>query len=130
MSQNTTSSVRDFLPDNVFLNLEDDDNDTLDLVTDVNDSYYSSTNTDHLINQQFDLENLESAGDSDSDSGGEAEVGTVFERREDIAYSEDVSEFFRTGCGCQSVKGKKKKNLVFDIVWYVFVMKMSRKLLT
>ena len=28
------------------------------------------------------------------------------------------------------LKVKKNKNLVFDIVWYVFVMKMSRKLLT
>ena len=46
MSQNTTSSVRDLLPDNCFLNLEDDDNDTLDLVTDVNYSYYPSTNID------------------------------------------------------------------------------------
>ena len=34
----TASSVRGFLPDNCLLNLEDDDNDTLDLVTDVNTS--------------------------------------------------------------------------------------------
>ena len=79
MSHSTTSSVGDFLPDNCFFNLGDDDNDTLDLVTGVNYSYDSSTNTVHLINEQFDLENVKSAGDSDSDSGGEAEVGTVLE---------------------------------------------------
>ena len=31
---------------------------------------------------------------------------TEFERREDIAYFEDVSDFFKTGCGCHSAKGK------------------------
>ena len=37
--------MRDFLPDNCLLTLEDDDIDTLDLVTDVNTAYYSTTNS-------------------------------------------------------------------------------------
>ena len=117
MSQNTTSSVRDLLPDNCFLNLEDDDNDTLDLVTDVNDSYYPSTNIDP-VTVQFDDLDIENAGDSDSDSaasGGETEGGTVFDRREDIQLSEDLSEFFKTGCGCKSVKGKT--NMLFTVLF-------------
>ena len=113
MSQSTTTSVKDFLPDNCFLNLEDDDNETLDLMTDVNNTYYPTPESDHLRNEHFDLENAESASDSDGDSGGGEDDGsfrTVFERREDIEYAEDVSEFFKTGCGCQSVKGKRLNN--------------------
>ena len=41
----TATSTRDFLPDNCLPTLEDDDNDTLDLVTDVNTAYYSTTNS-------------------------------------------------------------------------------------
>ena len=103
MSQDTTTSVRDFLPDNCLLYLEDDDNEALDLVTSVNTTYYSTTNS-----SLYDLENFEKS-DSDSDSYSDSNSETVvteFERREDIAYFEDVSDFFKTGCGCQSAKGK------------------------
>ena len=70
MNQSTTTSVKDLLPDNCFLNLEDDDNETLDLMTDVNNTYYPTPESDHLRNEHFDLENVESASDSDGDSGG------------------------------------------------------------
>ena len=51
MSQNTTSSTRDFLPDNCFLYLEDGDNVTLDLMTDVNNFFYYPSNIDSLTNE-------------------------------------------------------------------------------
>ena len=76
MSQSTTTSVKDFLPDNCFLNLEDDDNETLDLMTDVNNTYYPTPESEHLRNEHFDLENVESASDSDGDSGGGEDDGS------------------------------------------------------
>ena len=54
MSQDTTTSVRDFLSANCLLYLEDDDNETLDLVTGVNTTYYSTTNS-----SLYDIENFE-----------------------------------------------------------------------
>ena len=41
MSQSSTGSVRDFLPDNCFLNLDDDDEGTLNLVTKFTDTYFN-----------------------------------------------------------------------------------------
>ena len=90
MSQSTTSSVRDLLPDNCFLNLEDEDNATLDLVTDVNNNFYSNTN-EQPVTDDLDFEN---AGDSDSDSGSTVSDSgdeVVFERSEDIALTESMS---------------------------------------
>ena len=117
MSQNTTSSVRDLLPDNCFLNLEDEDNATLDLVTDVNNYFYSNTNEQPVID---DLDS-ENAGDSDSDSGStvsDSGDGVVFERSEDIALTDSLSEFFRTGCGCHLVKGN---DLLFNVIISFFL---------
>ena len=117
MSQNTTSSVRDLLPDNCFLNLEDEDNATLDLVTDVNNYFYSNTNEQPVID---DLDS-ENAGDSDSDSGStvsDTRDGVVFERSEDIALTDSLSEFFRTGCGCHLVKGN---DLLFNVIISFFL---------
>ena len=122
MSQNTTSSVRDLLPDNCFLNLEDDDNDTLDLVTDVNDSYYPSTNI-YPVTVQFDDLDIENGSDSDSDSaafGDETKGGTVYDMREDIQLSEDLSEFFKTGCGCKLVK-VGRTSILFLMYFYCVV---------
>ena len=104
MSQSTTTSVKDFLPDNCFLNLQDDD---------INNTCYPTQESDHLRNEHLDLENVESASDSDGDSGSGENDGsfrTAFGRREDIECAKDVSEFFKTGCGCQSVKGKRLNN--------------------
>ena len=66
MSQSTTTKVKDFLPDNCFLNLEDDDNEPLDLMADVNNTYCPTPTSDHLRSEHFDIENVKSASDSDS----------------------------------------------------------------
>ena len=69
-------------------------------MTDVNNTYYPTPESEHLRNEHFYLENLKSASDSDGDSGGGEDDGsfrTVFERREDIEYAEDVSDFFQDG---------------------------------
>ena len=97
--------------------MEDEDNATLDLVTDVNNYFYSNTNEQPVID---DLDS-ENAGDSDSDSGStvsDSGDGVVFERSEDIALTDSLSEFFRTGCGCHLVKGN---DLLFNVIISFFL---------
>ena len=79
----TATSIRDFLPDNCLLTLEDDDNDTLDSVTDVNTAYYSTTNSYPL----YDLENVERVTVIQTTmipTGRNLQLN--FEKREDMAY--------------------------------------------
>ena len=105
--------------------MEDEDNATLDLVTDVNNYFYSNTNEQPVID---DLDS-ENAGDSDSDSGStvsDSGDGVVFERSEDIALTESLSEFFRTGCGCHLMKGN---DLLLNVI-ISFFWKQPRNLLT
>ena len=113
----TATSGRDFLPDNCLLNLEDDD--TLDLVTDVSTAYYSTTNNYSL----YDLENLEKS-DSDSDSNSDSnreKVATEFERREDIAYFRDVSDFSRLAVAASQLKASTY--IIITIVFFFFILK-------
>ena len=91
-------------PDNCFLNLEDDDNATVDLVTDLNNYFNENTNNQPVVD--IDSKKAVDSDDSDSDStvcdSGDA---VVFERSEDIELTDSQSDFFRTGCGCHLVKG-------------------------
>ena len=89
MSQLSTGSVRDFLPENCFLNLDDDDEGTLYLVSQFTDMY--------LIRQSSENEpecedaSDSSASDTDSDSGS---VNVPFELRdEEKKFDSDVQRF-------------------------------------
>ena len=59
-------------------------------------------------------------------SGGETEGWTVFDRREDIQLSEDLSEFFKTGCGCKSIKGKTNMLYFINILLCCLYMNTAK----
>lgn len=102
MSQSSTGSVRDFLPDNCFLNLDDDDEGTLNLVTQFTDTYFNRP----LPENELDLANLsDSSSVSDSDSDGNVDVPFDL-RGEDVKFDSDVQRFRETGCGCQLDDGR------------------------
>ena len=80
MSQSSTGSVRDYLPDNCFLNLDDDDEGTLNLVTKFTDTYFNRP----LPENELDRENS-SDSSSDSDSDSDSDVYVPFDLRgEDV----------------------------------------------
>ena len=49
MSQLSTRSVRDFLPENCFLNLDDDDEGTLNLVSQLTDTYLTRQSSENEL---------------------------------------------------------------------------------
>lgn len=90
MSQSSAVSARDLLPDNCLLNLENDDDDTVNLVTDVDDMFYKT-----LSSQSFDEEpNNESANHIDFEL-----------REEDVKLDDETSSFLKNGCGCKYADG-------------------------
>lgn len=109
MSQISTASVRDLLPENCCLNLEDDDEGTLNLVTEFTDSYL----THELKNS--DYSGSDSSCDSDgniSENGHENgssddDVSVPFDvRAEDHKYDDEVSQFRERGCRCRLDNGE------------------------
>ena len=100
MSQSSTGSVRDFLPDNCFLNLDDDDEGTLNLVTKFTDTYFNRP----LPENELDRANSD---DSSSDSDSDSDVDVPFDLRgEDVKFDSDLQRFRETGCGCQLDDGR------------------------
>lgn len=106
-SQNSVSSVRDFLPDHCFLHLEDTDENTLDLITTVDADFYSRDKSRcrsvHACERRDSVE-VEDRLDS---SGSEAsDIEVEFDRRpEDASYDEESRQFREHGCGCRFSDG-------------------------
>ena len=101
MSQSSTGSVRDFLPDNCFLNLDDDDDEgTLNLVTKFTDTYFNRP----LPENELDRANSD---DSSSDSDSDSDVDVPFDLRgDDVKFDSDLQRFREAGCGCQLDDGR------------------------
>ena len=100
MSQSSTGSVRDFLPDNCFLNLDDDDEGTLNLVTKFTDTYFNHPLPENELDQA-------NSDDSLSDSESDSDVDVPFDLRgEDVKFDSDVQRFREMGCGCQLDDGR------------------------
>ena len=93
MSQLSTGSVRDFLPENCFLNLDDDDEGTLNLVSQFTDTYLTRQSSENEL-ECGDADDS-SSSDTDSDSGC---VNVSFELRD---KDSDVQRFRDSGCGCR-----------------------------
>ena len=102
MSQFSTGSVRDFLPENCFLNLDDDDEGTLNLVSQFTDTYLTRQPSENEL--ECGDAGDSSVSDTDSDSGS---VNVPFELRdEDKKFDSDVQLFRDSGCGCRLDDGK------------------------
>ena len=96
MSQFSTGSVRDFLPENCFLNLDDDDEGTLNLVSQFTGTYLTRQPSENEL--ECGDAGDSSASDTDSDSGS---VNVPFELRdEDKKFDNDVQQIRDSGCGC------------------------------
>ena len=97
----TASSVRDRLPTNCFLNLSDDDEETLEQLVHVEDTFFSlGTVVENINDPEYD-------SDSDSENVQEddqlhIDIGTVKiePSDEDIKYMKEIENFRSTGCEC------------------------------
>ena len=106
LSSFSASSVRDLLPDSCCLNIEDDDEGTLSLVTRFTDSYLSHSTTENV--------NFPDSDHSDSESSdSEAEVPFDI-RPEDQTLDDDINKFRDKGCGCHLDNGKYKLSFAMD----------------
>ena len=92
MSQLSTGSVRDFFYQNCFLNLENDDEGTLNLVSQFMDTYLTHQSSENEL-ECGDTDDS-SSSDTDSDSGC---VNVSFELPD---KDSDVQRFRDSGCGC------------------------------
>ena len=94
MYQISTGSVRDFLPENCFLNLDDDDERTLNLVTQFTDTYL----THQSVENEADGDgNSSDSSSSNSDSDSE-NFNVPFELRdEDKKFDSDVERVKERG---------------------------------
>lgn len=90
LSSFSVSSVRDLLPDSCCLNIDDDDEGTLTLVTRFMDSYLTHTATEQANNPDSDQNS-----DSEASTESESERTEVpFDiRPEDQILDDDVNKF-------------------------------------
>ena len=97
----STSSVRESIQDSCCLNIQDDDEGTLTLVTRFTDSY--------LVHSTSEQPNYPSS-DSDSSAGSdfEPDPGEIpFDvRPDDQILDDDINRFRDRGCGCHLDDGK------------------------
>ena len=101
LSSFSASSVRDLLPDSCCLNIEDDDEGTLTLVTRFTDSYLTHTTTEQTNNPDSD------ESDSDASTESESEPEVPFDiRPEDQILDDEINRFRDRGCGCHLDDGK------------------------
>ena len=102
LSSFSASSVRDLLPDSC-LNIEDDDEGSLSLVTRFTDSYLSHSTTENVKFPDSDSDSELSIQSTDS----EAEVPFDI-RPEDQILDDDINKFRDKGCGCHLNDSKYK----------------------
>ena len=76
LSSFSASSVRDLLPDSCCLNIEEDDEGTLTLVTRFTDSYLTHTTTEQTNNPDSDESDSDASTESESESETEG-VGVI-----------------------------------------------------
>ena len=93
MTQLSTGSVWGFLPENCFLNLDDDDEGTLNLVSQFTDTYQTRQSSENEL-ECGDADDS-SSSDTDSDSGC---VNVSFELQD---KDSDVQRFRESRCGCR-----------------------------
>ena len=103
LSSFSASSVRDLLQDSCYLNIEDDAEGTLLLVTRLTDSYLSHSLTEQLI-PDCDYSDSELSTQS-TDSKSEVPFDI---RPEDQRLDDDIDKFRDKGCGCHFDDGKYK----------------------
>ena len=126
LSSFSASSVRDLLPDSCCLNIEDEDEGTLTLVTRFMDSYLTHTTTEQTNNPDSD------ESDSDASTESESEPEVPFDiRPEDQILDDEINRFRDRGCGCHLDDGKIFF-VVFQRSWLslckaLFVNQTSRK---
>ena len=112
LSSFSASSVRDLLPDSCCLNIEDDDEGTLTLVTRFTDSYLTHTTTEQTNNPDSD------ESDSDASMESESEHVVPFDiRTEDQILDDEINRFRDRGCGCHLDDGKIFFLLFFQRSW-------------
>ena len=110
LSSFSASSVRDLLPDSCCLNIEDDDEGTLSLVTRFTDSYLSHSTTENVNFPDSDHSDSELSTQS---TDSEAEVPFDI-RPEDQILDDDINKFRDKGCGCHLDDGKYKLSFAMD----------------
>lgn len=125
MSQSTTQSVRDLLPDHCFLNVDDDDFVLLNEITDVEDSFFPKNS--QVEENDLQCENSDSSSDCDneyhelSETGVEAvDVAHHFDyREEDLADIHQTETFLGEGCGCKLFNGLYFHFLKIDEIFLI-----------
>ena len=100
MSQSTTNSVRDFLPVDCLLNLEDEDFSALNSITEVNDLFHVHSEINNVDN-----DNVESDNDNHIDVDLDQELMRDLRDYDKIDIAE-TEQFFDQGCGCKLLNGE------------------------
>ena len=111
----STSSVRDLLPDSCCLNIQDDDEGTLSLVTRFTDSYLVHSTLEQSNDPSSDSD---SSAESDSEPKPAAAEIPFDVRPEDQILDDDISRFRDRWCGCHLDDGKIK---LFFVGFFIFV---------
>ena len=118
----TTSSVRERLPDNCFLNLSDDDEDTLEQLQSVENTFFSlgSIVEDPTVATQVVSDT--SQIDNDGEVYDDMQNIEIEPSDEDIQYFKDIESFQQSGCGCSLLHGKKTIIFKFRGLQYFFLL--------
>ena len=102
MSQLSSASVKDLLPENCFLNIDDDDEGTLNLVTTFTCSYLTHSAVENEGNSDSDGDSDPSSDVSSGEcqsSDGPSRFIPFDIRPEDKLQEDEVKQFADRGCG-------------------------------